>query len=338
MHEQTISRTDRRGLWRSRWAAVGAAVAVTLGGGGLFIAEAAGGVESSVVLTDPVRILDSRDTVDVGLDGPFVSAVSQKLQVTGEIPTTTGTKTVVPDGATGVLMNVTAVNASADGFVSVRPGDAVGSPSTSSLNVTAGVVVPNAVTIALPTAGANAGEIEITWNAYGVVGPTTDILVDVVGYTTAVDAPPPATAPPASEPTDVVMHDSPLFTPTQSSGVNINVQVDSSVLLGAGDVVAALEGPLLLDGADYRLSEVEYCIVGIGAGAPDGFVAAVEVRGRQGAAAFESLGTDDTDQTAVGCYTLAVDESPSNSYWFTLSVGGAGSVSIGSLNSTWTPV
>ena len=30
---------DRRRLWRSRWAALGAAVAVTFGGGGLFAVE-----------------------------------------------------------------------------------------------------------------------------------------------------------------------------------------------------------------------------------------------------------------------------------------------------------
>jgi len=72
---------NRRHLWRSRWAAIGAAVAVTFGGGGLFVVNAASGAPSSVVSIDPVRILDTR--TDVGLAGPFVSAVSQKLQVTG---------------------------------------------------------------------------------------------------------------------------------------------------------------------------------------------------------------------------------------------------------------
>ena len=36
----------------------------------------------------------------------------------------------------------------------------------------------------MPTAGANAGKIDITFDAYGVAGPTTDVLIDVVGYTT----------------------------------------------------------------------------------------------------------------------------------------------------------
>ena len=178
----------RRGLWRSRWAAIGAAVAVTLGGGGMFAVQAASSVPSSVVTIDPTRILDSRDPLNVGLAGPFVSAVSQKLQVTGSVPTTTGTRTVVPPGATGVLLNVTVVAPAAAGFVSIRPGDATGTPSTSSLNFDAGAVVPNAVQVGLPTTGANAGKIDITYDAYGVAGPSTDLLIEVVGYMVAADA------------------------------------------------------------------------------------------------------------------------------------------------------
>jgi hypothetical protein len=169
-------------LWRSRWAALGAAVAVTFGGGGMFAVQAASSPASSVVTIDPVRILDTRDPLNVGLAGPFVSALSQKLQVTGPVPTTTGTQTPVPIGATGVLLNVTVVGPTAAGFLSVRPGDATGAPSTSSLNFRAGDIVPNSVQVGLPTAGANAGEIDITYDAYGVAGPTTEVLIDVVGY------------------------------------------------------------------------------------------------------------------------------------------------------------
>ncbi len=133
---------------------MGAAVAVSLGAGGLFVAQAAPGAsESTIVTVTPERIMDTRDPVNVGLAGPFVSPVSQKLQVTGSVATTTGTKTVVPAGATGVLLNVTAVGPSAAGFISIRPGDATGAPATSSLNVTAGQNLPNAVQVALPTVG-----------------------------------------------------------------------------------------------------------------------------------------------------------------------------------------
>ena len=138
-------------LWRSRWAAIGAAVAVSVGGGGLFVANAASSPASSVVTIDPLRILDTRS--DVGLAGPFVSMVSQKLQVTGA---------VVPAGATGVLLNATVVGPTADGFLAIRPGDATGAPSTSSLNFKAGDIIPNSVQVGLPTSGPNAGQIDIT--------------------------------------------------------------------------------------------------------------------------------------------------------------------------------
>lgn len=152
----------------------------------MLLVDAAGGPESSTVLIDPVRILDTRDPINVGLDGPFVSPVSQKLQVTGSVPTTNGAQTVVPTGTTGVLLNVTATGTAASGFISIRPGNATGAPATSSLNVTAGVTVPNAVLVALPTSGPNAGQIDITFDANGVAGPITQILIDVVGYTTSV--------------------------------------------------------------------------------------------------------------------------------------------------------
>lgn len=141
--------------------------------------------ESTFVPVTPVRILDTRDGVDLGLAGPFVSPVGQDLQVTGEIPTATGTRTVVPQGASGVVLNVTVVNPGAAGFLAVRPAGTPGAPTTSNLNFEAGVVTPNAVNVALPTTGAGAGKIEITYDAFGQAGPSTDVLVDVVGYTTS---------------------------------------------------------------------------------------------------------------------------------------------------------
>ena len=79
------SRRVRSGAWRSRWAAVGAAVAVTLGAGSMLAVNAAPSDPSSFVATTPTRILDTR--TDVGLTGPFVSGVAQKLQVTGVVAT-----------------------------------------------------------------------------------------------------------------------------------------------------------------------------------------------------------------------------------------------------------
>ena len=137
--------------------------------------------ESTFVAVSPTRILDTRE--NIGLDGPFVSPVAQDLQVTGTIPTKSGKIVVVPDGATGVILNVTVVGPSAAGFVSIRPADAPGVPTTSSLNFNAGDVIPNAVTVQMPTSGGDAGRIEITYDAFDNAGPTTEMLIDVVGYT-----------------------------------------------------------------------------------------------------------------------------------------------------------
>ena len=60
----------------------------------------------------------------------------------------------------------------------------MGTPTTSSLNFEAGSNTPNAVTVALPATGRNSGTIDITYSSGGVTGPTTDVLVDVVGYLT----------------------------------------------------------------------------------------------------------------------------------------------------------
>lgn len=140
--------------------------------------------ESTVVAVTPVRILDTRAAFGVGLTGPFVSPVPRNLQVTGPVATTTGQQTVVPDGATGVLLNVTVVTPTADGFISVRPAGTPGPPATSSLNFLAGDIAPNSVQVSMPTSGPSAGMIEITYDAYGQLGPETDVLVDVVAYTT----------------------------------------------------------------------------------------------------------------------------------------------------------
>lgn len=188
------TREDRGALVRSRWAAIGAAVAVAVGAGGVVQwASASSGAPSGFVGITPLRVLDTRGGVDVGLAGPFVSPVSQDLMITGNIPTTTGSQVVVPPRATGVVLNVTVVQPTNAGFVSVRPADAPGAPATSSLNFEAGVTQPNAVTVQLPTSGADAGAIEITYDAYGTPGATTDLLVDVVGYYVPAAATPPVT-------------------------------------------------------------------------------------------------------------------------------------------------
>ena len=166
---------------RTRWAAIGAACAVTLGGGTLGIVQASvsSGDRAVYVPITPVRVLDTRSDVGVAT---VQDAIPALLTVTGNIATTTGQQNVVPTGASSVVINVTAINPTSDGFVSLRPGDATGEPAVSTLNVTVGGTFPNGATITLPTSGGSAGQIQIWYEAYAANGGTTDLLIDVVGY------------------------------------------------------------------------------------------------------------------------------------------------------------
>jgi len=120
---------------RFRYAATGA----LLFSAGLVVGSVAGpsglqalpsAQESTTVTVDNTRVLDTREGIEVGLTGRFVAGVARKLQVTGpittydEATTTTSILEVVPDGATGVLLNVTVFKATSTGFPSVRPGSA----------------------------------------------------------------------------------------------------------------------------------------------------------------------------------------------------------------------
>ena len=168
---------------RTRWAAIGAACAVTLGGStiGIVQASVSSGDRAIYVPISPVRVLDTRSDVGVAT---VQDATPALLTVTGTIATTTGQQNVVPTGASSVVINVTAINPTSDGFVSLRPGDATGAPAVSTLNVTVGGTFPNGATITLPTSGGSAGQIQIWYEAYAATGGTTDLLIDVVGYYT----------------------------------------------------------------------------------------------------------------------------------------------------------
>lgn len=175
---------QRPHLWRSRWAAIGAAVAVTLGAGGL-VTTFADSPASSLVAIAPVRVLDTRLPA---MAPALISAQPRLLDVTGTIPTvgadgaTVTNAQAVPDGATAIVANVTAVGPTTPGFVAVRPGTATGQPTTSSINLTAaGVIVPNSVTVEIPTSGVTAGQIQL-WFQGTDAAATTAVLVDIVGY------------------------------------------------------------------------------------------------------------------------------------------------------------
>jgi len=165
-----------KGLIRSRWAAIGAAVAVTLGGGGLIGVSAASGDASSLKTVTPTRIMDTRQGTDGKVSGKTVA-----LQVTGEITTYTSSgptaATVVPAGANAVSMNLTVTGGERNGdfgFVTAFPCTAATDtvPNASTLNFVEGVDVANSTVVPLGATG------KICLNVYG----SAHLIVDANGY------------------------------------------------------------------------------------------------------------------------------------------------------------
>ena len=182
-----MERNPQSGSYSRRSAGVFLLVGVVVGAtvGGLAVVRATSGSSSasSFVPISPVRVLDTRS--DLGLVAA-TDGVAGTLKVTGSIPFAVPegvvTAVVVPMGATAVVLNVTAVNPTSAGYVSLRPGDATGAPTVSTLNVTAGGTFPNGATITVPTTGAHAGEIQVWYEAEGTTVGSTDLLIDIAGY------------------------------------------------------------------------------------------------------------------------------------------------------------
>ena len=137
-------------LIRTRWAAIGAAVAVTLGGGGIAMVSATSpaGAVTYVPIT-PCRVFDTRPDFNVGPKAtPIGSDTEHAVTATG----TTGECTAVPTNATAVAINLTAVGATLPTFLAVYATGA-DRPNSSSLNPQPGQPpLPNAVTTELSTA------------------------------------------------------------------------------------------------------------------------------------------------------------------------------------------
>jgi hypothetical protein len=157
-------------LTRSRWAGIGAAVAVSLGAGGIgFIAHAANSAPSSFVSITPCRLFDTRPApANVGnRNTPLNAGEDFFRQVTGANGDCT-----IPAGATAISYNLTVPNG-LDGFLTLYPAD--GSlPNASTINpVTGQGVKVNGGIVGLSATGA----IKL----YTLRGPL-DALLDVTGY------------------------------------------------------------------------------------------------------------------------------------------------------------
>lgn len=154
-----------------RWAAIGAAVAVSLGGTTIGIVNAASssGERAVFVAITPCRLFDTRATEPVG---PRTTPLGPGETFQQSVRGTNG-NCVLPSDAVAVALNMTAVNGTSASYLTVWPSDAT-RPLASSLNWVAGAPpTPNKVDVKLGADGA----IKLFNNAGNV-----DVLADVVGY------------------------------------------------------------------------------------------------------------------------------------------------------------
>ncbi len=148
---------------RSRWAAVGAAVAVTLGAGGIGITHAttSSGERPIYVPIEPCRLDDNRPG-GIGADS---SITLSGWGMVGDCD--------LPAGTTGLALNVTAVGATQQTNLRFYPADKP-VPETANLNPTPGAPpTPNAVNVDLD----GSGEFKV-YNRFGTVA----TVIDVMGY------------------------------------------------------------------------------------------------------------------------------------------------------------
>ena len=161
-------------LWkvRTRWAAVGAAVAVVAGAGGIAVSGATNAqlVPSKVNIT-PCRIMDTRSPGTVGLRStPLGTNDTYTIQVTGK-----NGNCNIPADAAAVMMNVTLVSPGQGGFITVFPAG-VTRPNASNLNYVAGQApTPNLVDATLSSSG------QVSF--YASTGPV-HLIADITSYTT----------------------------------------------------------------------------------------------------------------------------------------------------------
>lgn len=123
------------------------------------------GTGARFVSLEPVRVLDSR--VGTGLSGPFVSSAARTWAVGGQAG--------IAGGADAVVGNVTVVNQTGAGYVSVTPV-ATSMPLTSTINFPVGDIRANGITVQL----GSGGSLSAVYKASG--GKTTHLIFDVFGY------------------------------------------------------------------------------------------------------------------------------------------------------------
>ena len=186
------------------------------------------------VTITPTRVLDTR--VGLGLVGTLDDSTPREVHVTGLIPVApSGTATVVPSDATAILANVTVVRPTHAGWLSLRPGGAVGEPTTSTVNFGAGATEPNAATVDLGPGG----NVQL-WLETPLQAGHAHVLLDIVGYT--IDH----------------AHDDRYYTETEVDTA-LATKADTTTIYTQAEVDAMLDA--LLDARSFAVSDDSIALV-----------------------------------------------------------------------------
>ncbi len=312
---------DNQASIRIRWAAIGAAVAVAVGAGGIGIAGAivSTGAKPVFVSITPCRLVDTRSAPSTV--GARATPLNPAETATFTVHGTNGNCTI-PAGAVSIAANVTIAAPTSDGFLSVFPADAP-LPNASNLNWSAGQApTPNAVTVDLSTDG----RVKV-FNERG----TVNVIIDIVGYYEDHDHDDryvrlgPVTI---GQGIDWLSNGGSQSTVSLSE----NGTVITEVANPGGTAQLSLIGPTMIGTATYRLASVTYCVVPVVMGAVD--EASIIGLAPDGA----SLETkDQTNRTTAGCFTITPSAVVGAASAHHLMLFVTDSVLITQVTATWAP-
>jgi hypothetical protein len=311
------------GHGRTTWAAIGAAVAVTLGAGGIGVVRAtvSSGDRPIFVSITPCRLVDTRPAPSTvgSRNTPLNPAEIATFTVHG-----TNGNCTIPAGALAIDANVTITAPTSDGFLTMFPADAP-LPNASNLNWSAGQApTPNAVSVDLSADG--------RVNVFNERG-TVNVIIDIAGYYEDHNH------------DDRYLRAGPII--TNHSGLDwvatsftppiFDKFVTRLSMEANGSTTMPLDAPVSFDGVAYRLSSVQYCVWSVTMGAR---VDSVQVWSDTGSSG-QGLVTDGADRTAPGCYTVAVPAPPAVPLTWQLNLSAAGGagllVGLSSVQATWIP-
>ena len=157
---------------RSRWAGIGAAIAVAIGAGGAgWVVHAGSEAQpASFVSITPCRLFDTRPAPDTVGDRPSPLGTGEAFE---RLVWGTNGNCTIPSAAVGISFNLTVPDAGIDGFMTIFPADAP-RPASSIINPVAGAgVKSNGGVVGLSTTG----RIKL----FTSKGPV-DALLDINGY------------------------------------------------------------------------------------------------------------------------------------------------------------